>query len=69
MNVQSASAEAPEFTDGVTVEGKTRDQIVADEIARQALERAAKHIESLEGGDIYRKAFKVAARSVRSLKP
>lgn len=69
MNNPWAGPQAPTFTDSVTVYGKTKDQIIAEEIERRALERAAQKIEAQAGNAIYEKAWKAAAKLVRSLKP
>lgn len=37
--------------------------------ARKALERAAEAVEKRSGNDVYQRAWKAAARLIRSLKP
>lgn len=48
---------------------KPADQLAREEVERNALERAAIAIEAREGNAVYRQAWKIAARIVRSLKP
>lgn len=44
-------------------------QALEDSGVRRALETAAKAVESLAGGRHYQSAFKLAARTIRALKP
>ena len=43
--------------------------LMRDKIKREALEEAAKHLETQGGNAIYMQAWKKAARLVRDLKP
>ncbi len=45
-----------------------RIELERADAARHALEEAAKRVESQEGGETYRKAFKAAADLLRRLK-
>jgi hypothetical protein len=47
---------------------KTVDQLQREDVERQALEEAARRIESLAGNELYRKAWAKAAKAVRALK-
>lgn len=44
-------------------------ELLRDKIKREALEEAAKHLETQGGNAIYMQAWKKAARLVRELKP
>lgn len=48
---------------------KTEEQLVREEVARQALEKAAKAIESRSGNAVYKRAWIIAAAVIRNLKP
>lgn len=48
---------------------KTPEQLEREDIVRQALEEAAKRVETKAVGFNYAKAFRAAARYIRSLKP
>jgi len=47
---------------------KSPEQLERESIERQALEKAAKHLESQEANPLYMQAWKRAARIIRSLK-
>lgn len=51
------------------VAGKTHEQLVRDEIIREALELAARELERLSGSSTYEKAWKKGAKFIRGLKP
>lgn len=51
------------------VEDKTTEQLMRDHIVRTTLERAAAHIERHSGNDVYQRAWKVAAKIIRGMKP
>lgn len=53
----------------VTTVSRSVAEIERDDIARQALEAAARRIEAQQGNRLYMLAWKVAARIVRSSKP
>lgn len=48
---------------------KTAEQLAREDIERQALEAAARKLESLNGNEVYSRAWKRAAETVRSMKP
>jgi hypothetical protein len=48
---------------------KTSEQLVREEVERQALERAAVTVEGLSGSTAYEQAWRKAARAIRELKP
>ncbi|MDE5451313.1 hypothetical protein GWE18_00280 [Bradyrhizobium sp. CSA112] len=47
---------------------KTPAQLERESIERQALEKAARHLETQEANPLYMQAWKRAARIIRSLK-
>lgn len=53
----------------MTIEEKAPEKLSIDSITRQVLEAAAKRIEALSGGDAYQKAWLVATRAIRAMKP
>lgn len=48
---------------------KTPEQLREDELVRRALEAAAKAIEARSGNRLYTRAWVIAARVIRSMKP
>jgi hypothetical protein len=48
---------------------KTLEQLRDEEVARRALEAAAKAVESRAGNAVYRRAWIIAAEVIRSMKP
>jgi hypothetical protein len=48
---------------------KTPDELAKDYVIRLTLERAALRIERQSGNELYRKAWKIAAKLVRDMKP
>lgn len=48
---------------------KSPEQLIREDIERQALEAAAKALETRAGNSLYEKAWKAGAKLVRSLKP
>jgi hypothetical protein len=51
------------------IKPKPAEQLEREDIARQALETAAKTLEGQATNPMYEKAWRAAARLVRSLKP
>lgn len=47
---------------------KSPEQLEREDIARQALETAARTLEQRAGNEIYQRAWRAAAKVVRSLK-
>ncbi len=52
----------------LTLIDKTPEQLEREDIARQALETAARTLEQRAGNEIYQRAWRAAAKVVRSLK-
>lgn len=48
---------------------RTADQILRDYAVSQALEDAAKAVESRAGNPVYKRAWIIAAKLIRSMKP
>lgn len=48
---------------------KTPDQLLREEVTRQALEKAAKAVETRSGNAVYKRAWVIAAAVIRNLKP
>lgn len=48
---------------------KSADQLRKEDIERRALEAAAKALEQRAGNEVYQRAWKAAARVIRSLMP
>lgn len=48
---------------------KTPDQLARDHTIRLTLERAAMKVERQAGNDVYVRAWKVAAKLIRDMKP
>jgi hypothetical protein len=48
---------------------KTAEQLVREDVERQALEAAASKVELLSGNSTYTQAWKTAAKLIRSMKP
>lgn len=48
---------------------KTTQELRDDEIARLALEKAAKAVEGRAGNQVYKRAWIIAAEVIRNLKP
>lgn len=46
---------------------KPLEQLAKEDLIRQALEAAARRIEGLDGNQTYQQAWKIAARSIRSM--
>ena len=46
---------------------KSLEQLAHEDLVRQILEAAAKRVESLDGNPTYQQAWKIAARSIRSI--
>ena len=46
---------------------KSPDQLAREDLIRQTLEAAAKRIEKLDGNPTYKQAWRLAARSIRSM--
>jgi hypothetical protein len=51
------------------IEHKPLDQLEREDIARQALEAAARRLEERAGNSVYMKAWKIGARLIRAMKP
>jgi hypothetical protein len=57
------------FSPDATFLGKTKDQLMAEAIARHTLEQAALKLEAMAGADAYVRAWQKAARVLREMKP
>lgn len=53
----------------VTTVSRSVADIERDDIARQALEAAARRVESQQGNQLYMRAWQIAARIIRASKP
>lgn len=51
------------------IEYRPLDQLERDDIARQALEAAAKLLEQRSGNGVYQKAWQIGAKLIRGMKP
>jgi hypothetical protein len=58
----------PQVVEGRMMDDARRIELERADAARQALEEAAQRVESQEGGETYRKAFKAAADLLRRFK-
>jgi hypothetical protein len=57
------------FSADATFLGKTKDQVMAEAIARHTLEQAASKLEGMAGADAYVRAWHKAAKVIREMKP
>ena len=48
---------------------KTAEQLIREDVERQALEQAAKRLETEHGNSLYMKAWAKGARLIRDMKP
>jgi len=46
---------------------KSPDQLAREDLIRQVIEAVARRIEGLDGNSTYQQAWKIAARSIRSM--
>lgn len=48
---------------------KSAEQLAREQIQREILEAVAKHLERKIGNEVYRWAWKAAAKDIRAMKP
>lgn len=53
----------------MTFEERSPERLLIDNAVRQALENAARIVESLQGNQTYSQAWRLAARAIRRAKP